>query len=321
MFFDPFYKFITLIYFLLKPVIRIALRLFCKKVEVENSWALKQKGPLLIISNHPNTFLDALIIAAYTKYPIHFLARGDAFKRTDFRFLLSILNIIPIYQLKHDKDNLNLNEYAFKKSNEILSKGGILLLFIEGISLNTHQLQNFKKGAARMALAYNGLSPLKLLPIGITYDNFNIYGKTVKLKMGKIILVPDLLPFKEEAKNLNYFNHYLYARLKDLIGMYSDNQPLNINIFLKTGVFLGRFLHHFLYHILRNFVAKKTAGTAFYDAVLFGVLFLCYPIYLLLVVWVLLLFNISIWTIGLILILFLLSARVAVLFSSKKQTF
>ena len=40
---------------------------------------LQKHGPLLIASNHPNSFLDAIILATLFKNPVYALARGDAF--------------------------------------------------------------------------------------------------------------------------------------------------------------------------------------------------------------------------------------------------
>jgi 1-acyl-sn-glycerol-3-phosphate acyltransferase len=53
------------------------------------------KGPLLITANHPNSFLDAIIIGALFQQPVHFLARGDAFKKPWHRWLLEQLHMIP----------------------------------------------------------------------------------------------------------------------------------------------------------------------------------------------------------------------------------
>lgn len=309
-----------MVYLFLKPVIRLALLLFCRRVILVNPSKLEQKGPLLMVANHPNSFLDAIIIAAYTKNPIHFLARGDAFKKIHHRYLLGLLNMLPIYRLKEGKENLYLNEYAFKKSDEILRKGGILLLFIEGISKNTNQIQPFKKGAARIAAAYTGSQPLKLVPIALTYNDFYIYGKTVKLEMGEMVLANQILPYTQEAQNLKYFNQYFYAKIEALIGKPNQQEAEENSWILQNLAVLGRLLHWPLYSLLRAYVAKRTVGTAFYDAVLFGALFFSYPCYLLLIVFILAKFGTSIWMIGLVLILFPLTARLVLLVNRRSST-
>jgi 1-acyl-sn-glycerol-3-phosphate acyltransferase len=89
---------------LLKILIQAGLWLFCNKIYLKNKQLFKTKGPLLIIANHPNSFLDALIIGSYYKRRVYFLARGDAFKKPIHRFLLESLNMIPVYRLREGKD-------------------------------------------------------------------------------------------------------------------------------------------------------------------------------------------------------------------------
>ena len=91
---------------------------------------LKQKGPLLLVANHPNSFLDAIIIAAFFDQKIHSLARGDAFGKSWHRYLLSKLNMIPVYRISEGKQNLNLNYNSFEACKEILLLNGIVLIFI-----------------------------------------------------------------------------------------------------------------------------------------------------------------------------------------------
>ena len=108
--------------YLLKWIIRVALSIFCTEVHIKNKHLLNTKGPLLIISNHPNSFFDAIVIGAYYHRRVYFLARGDVFKKPIHRFLLNLLHIIPIYRLREGKEFLHLNEYAFIKSVELLKK-------------------------------------------------------------------------------------------------------------------------------------------------------------------------------------------------------
>ncbi len=99
-----------MVYPILKIFVRLALKIFCAEIIVHNERALNTKGPLLITANHPNSFFDAIIIGAMFKHPVHFLARGDAFKKPWHNTLLKLLNMIPIYRLSEGKENLHLNE-------------------------------------------------------------------------------------------------------------------------------------------------------------------------------------------------------------------
>ncbi len=300
-----------MIYSILKPIIRIALFFFCRKIYIRNRQVLQLKGPILITANHPNSFLDAIIIGAFFKHRIHFLARGDAFNKPYHRFLLGLLNMIPIYRLSEGKENLVLNNYAFSASKKILEKNGIVLIFIEGICLLTNQLQPFKKGAARIAIEYQGKNPLHIIPVGLAYDGFNSWGKTVQIALGNPILAKQLLPYENRPKNMVYFNTEVKSRLEQLILTPPSASIILKNKPIKLLAGLGKLLHQPLYRVLQKQVNIKTSRTVFYDSVLFGSLFLLYPVYLFLI------FILFYWLIGsaayFILILFILSARTIVL--------
>lgn len=302
-----------MIYGLLKPLIRLALFFFCRKIYVHNQREFNVIGPVLITANHPNSFLDAIIIGAFFNKPVHFLARGDAFKKAIHRFLLKKLNMIPIYRLSEGRDHLYLNEYAFKESQKILNKGGIVLIFIEGICLLTNQLQPFKKGAARIALEYQGKKSLHILPVGIAYDHFNAWGKTVQIVAGKQVEASSLFPLNMRAKNINFFNQQIKQLLEPLIILPKTAEPKvkRWMIFLSN---LGMILHQPLYNIIHPFVKLKTRNTVFYDSVLFGVLFISYPIYLLLIG--LIFYGLIGIATYLVIGLFVLSARTIVLYKN-----
>ncbi len=265
-----------MLYRIIKPFIRLALCFFFRKIHANYSKVFAISGPLLITANHPNSFLDAILIGAYFKKPVHFLARGDAFKKPMHRFLLSLLNMIPIYRLTEGKENLYLNEYSFKASQKVLQNNGILLIFIEGICLLTNQLQPFKKGAARIALDYKGKKPLQILPLGIAYNRFNTWGSTVNIQPGKPIHSEKLKPYDDPAKNMRYFNECIQKELSQLIKI-PVNPNASENILLRIMGTLGYILHRRFFHLLDGVVKRKTRNTVFHDSVLFAALLIFYP--------------------------------------------
>ena len=261
-----------------------------------NQKALSFQGPLLITANHPNSFLDAIIIGSIFSHPIHFLARGDAFNKPLHAKLLHILNMIPVYRISEGKENLHLNEYAFKKCKEILYKNGIVLIFIEGISVHNHLLQPFKKGAARIGLENMKNPDLQILPLTLAYDSFTDFGKNVNIHICKPIPVASLFPFTEEAKNAKYFNQFIFDQIQRNIVLPTPLEPTKtINrLFLFIPGALGYLIHYPLYMLLKSIVQNKTRGTIFFDSILFGWLLFCYPLYVLLILVSLLLIKVPV---------------------------
>ena len=51
-----------MLYSFLKITVRIAFKIFCRRIIINNRELLKEKGPMLLACNHPNSFLDAVIM-------------------------------------------------------------------------------------------------------------------------------------------------------------------------------------------------------------------------------------------------------------------
>ncbi len=277
--------------YILKFFIRLALSIFCKEVHVKNKHLLDTKGPLFIIANHPNSFLDAIIIGAYYNRRVYFLARGDVFEKKVYRFFLNALNMIPVYRLREGKEFLHLNDYAIRKSIQLISEGESVLIFIEGVCVNDHQLQPFKKGTARIL---EGLHQLNVFPIihiaGIGYNNFRGIGKKVNLIITQFLFDQKI----ESAHDRVAFNNHVCKVLNENIFVPTQKTIIHKNFWY--------FFHKPYFKIILRFVDKKTKGTVFYDSVLFALLLFTYPIFLLILFIILSQFNISTVTILIILI-------------------
>jgi len=275
-----------LLYHPLLFIIRIALKIFCVSIKIQNKQALQQRGPLLIVANHPDSFFDALVIAANTKYPLSFLARGDVFTKPWHNFLLRALNMMPVYRQREGKEHLYKNQNSFDASVDVLKQGGILLIFIEGTCLNKNAIQPFKKGAARIlqqAVAA-GVTPA-VLPAVITYNGFKHFGKKICLMLGSAFPATTFFTTNTEQQNeasqRNNFNNHV---MREMISLFKEppSKRYKRPIYLFPIIGIAWFWHAPLFLMIKTFVAHKTKGTVFYDSVLFAVLLFAYPLYLLL---------------------------------------
>jgi len=258
---------------ILKLFIRAALWLFCAEINTKNKYLLNTSGPLLIIANHPNSFLDAIIIGSRYNRKIHFLARGDVFTKKLHRFLLGLLNMIPVYRLREGKEFLHLNEYAFIESARLLKNNEAVLIFIEGTCLNTNHLQPFKKGTARILEACNRVNLFPQIHLaGISYNNFKGIGKRVNLCLDQFTETTPIITPKDRVA----FNNAVFEKLSALILPTAHTPGIK-----KNALY---YLNLPFYHFTYAFVDKKTRGTVFFDSVLFSVLFFLYPFYLLFII-------------------------------------
>jgi 1-acyl-sn-glycerol-3-phosphate acyltransferase len=254
---------------ILKLVARLALWIFCPRVRIEGAELMAARGPLLIVANHPDSFLDAVILGAYYPRKLHFLARGDVFRKPLFGFLLRSIGMIPIHRAREGREHLHLNEGTFQESVEVLRRGDGLLIFIEGICLLTHEIQPFKKGATRILESAQaaGIQPMVHV-VGLGYSDFRAFGKVIHVAIES---------FSEEAvfdhaRHRLDFNAAVREQMVRLVRV-----PDEV-VVLRKGLFYYLNLPYF--RLVSNNVWGRTAGTVFYDSVLFGVLLFTYPIYL-----------------------------------------
>ena len=279
---------------ILKIPARLALLIYCRNLRVNNKAFFSTKGPLLIAANHPNSFLDAIIIATLFKQPIYSLARGDAFKNTLAYTLLSALNIMPVYRISEGAENLGENYHTFDKCKEIFKKNGIVLIFSEGLCINEWKLRKLKKGTARLAFSSweEGID-LTILPVGINYHSFSSFGKNVQVNFGNTFGWDSFQHKKIDGHTTNAFNQKLTVELQQLVieidshetALIKNTFEKELSTFKKTALsipaLLGKWLHAPLYIPLQKISWSTTAGTGHYDSVLTGLLFILYPFYLL----------------------------------------
>lgn len=269
----------------------IAIYLYCRYIRINHKEFLNSKGPLLIASNHPNSFLDAIILASLFKRPIYSLARGDAFAGKFISSILKSLNMLPVYRISEGAENLAYNFTTFDACNDIFKRNGIVLIFSEGHCINEWHLRPLKKGTARLSFAaWNQNIPLQIIPLGINYSSFRSFGKNVHLNFGKLITKDEFDLSEIEGKKIISFNNILKDQLKNLvyeINVNDEKKRLNIfhnnvNLLKRYILFipavLGFVLHFPLYFPIILMISKKENDH--YDSIIVGLLILLYPVYL-----------------------------------------
>lgn len=280
-----------MLYKLLLYPARIALYFYCRSVTINNKAALKAQGPLLIAANHPNSFLDAIILSSLFKYPICSLARGDAFTGKFISRLLSSLHILPVYRVSEGVENLESNYATFDACLELFRQNKIVLIFSEGRCINEWHLRPLKKGTARLALAawQQGI-PLKVMPLGINYSSFKFFGKNIILRFGEAISPQSLPETAQNGRSILLFNTLLEKSLKE--GVYEIDshdrerqkellyvrQPLLKKAILFLPALAGFIIYAPLYTILHLLIRKRSVDH--YDSVMAGLLFFLFPLYI-----------------------------------------
>lgn len=209
-----------MLYRILHLALRFWLRIHFKRIFITGMANIPAKGPVILACNHPNSFLDAVVIALLSKRPVNFLVRSDVFKKKWAKWLLGKLHMIPIYRLEEGMENLEKNQGSFKICNEILSRGEVLLIFSEGNCILEKRLRPLKKGTARIAFGAETLHQfglrLKIVPVSLNYVHPAQFRTELMVNVGEAFGVKEWQETwqSEPAKAIRFFNEKLSPRLE-----------------------------------------------------------------------------------------------------------
>lgn len=275
---------------------RLASIIFFNKIIINKPAYLKESGPLLLAANHPNSFLDAVVLDILFEKPVWSLARGDVFKKPFYIRLLTKLKILPVYRTREGVENLEENYRTFEACKELFRSKGIVLIFSEGLCVNEWHLRPLKKGTARLAIStWQGGIPLRVLPVGINYSSFHLFGKNVFINFGNLITDRSIDLEAVDGKRNLAFNEVLHAQLKNLVFEIpaGDNElkrekltvqfPKWIELILWPFGVLGYLIHAPLYFLVKSFIKTKVKEPGHFDSMMLGLLVFLYPIFLVLV--------------------------------------
>lgn len=186
--------------------------------------------PLIVCSNHPNAFMDAIMLGTTMNRRTWFLARSDAFRKKALARFLTFIGIIPIYRLLEGAENLQKNDETFDKCSKMLEEKKAIMIFSEGLCIQERRLRKLKKGTARIAFGSeekNGFNlGLMIIPVGINYSSTPWrFRSTVHMNFGDPFPLNDYkeLYKQDKARAMNVFTRDLEERMRKLI-VHIDNK-------------------------------------------------------------------------------------------------
>jgi len=271
-----------------------------------------QSKPRIFCANHPSSFLDPILVATVLPFQLGFLARGDAFTPRFNRFLRNQFRMMPVWRDREGRSNVHKNYETFDLCVERWKADDSIIIFSEGLCVQEWKLRPLSKGSARLVLqAVQAGIPLEIIPVGINYGHFHGPGKAADLRFGKPVQAAELLEElrssgstelaslhsdlsdAENARWLLSFNRWLKEAMTPLVVQASDEKEAIQNAESGLSVqgtvthpallFVARCLHAPLYRPLRSWIKHLCRDTVHFDAVLFALMMLTYPLYWILV--------------------------------------
>lgn len=282
-----------MLYSFVKIIARLALPIYCRDIAINRKELLKHKGPLLLAANHPNSFLDAIILCTLFDGTVYSLARGDAFKNKLAARFLFLFKMFPVYRVSEGVENMEENYKTFDHCKKIFKQNGIVLIFSEGRCINEWHLRPLKKGTARLAISSweDGID-LEVLPVAINYSSFKKFGKNIKLSFGDIITKKNI-DYKDSHGNaIRQFNETLRPQLSKYVFEIDNDDTAALRkaffikqsslkkILLSIPALIGLIIHAPLYYFTKWLGDTLVKEEGHDDSKLIGALFIFYPVFL-----------------------------------------
>jgi glycerol-3-phosphate O-acyltransferase/dihydroxyacetone phosphate acyltransferase len=153
-----------------------------------------ERGPVLLVANHPNSLLDPFVVTVAAQRPVRFLAKAPLLRDPLIGWGVRAVGAIPVYRRMDDPTQIGRNKETFSAVYDALAGGSAVGIFPEGISHDYPSLVPLKTGAARIALGavaqVGGAFPL--VPVGSIFEAKDEFRSRAHLVVGEPVKWSDL---------------------------------------------------------------------------------------------------------------------------------
>ena len=204
---------------LVRFYIKIGLFFYAKKIRVVGKENIPKDGAVMFAVNHPNGLLDPLIVTTNNIRTSYFLVKAAAFKKPLVEKILNKLNLIAIYRMRDGIDQLAKNEEVFNTCFNILKNEETLVIFPEGTDCKDRTVRTLSKGFTRIVFGCLEKHPevkIKVVPVGLTYQNVTSFPTKVALHYGKPIDANEIYENNIPSKSINILKKEVDNQLKNL---------------------------------------------------------------------------------------------------------
>lgn len=178
-----------------KYLSRLALWVYYPRTTVLNKERLKFDRPTILITNHPNTLIDALNSASRISMQTFFLANASMFNTPFKNWLFNILYCIPIQRPQDTGGKPLKNDEAFARCDEFLGNGGCLFIAPEGGSEMVRRIRPLKTGVARIGFSAESKNNyqlgLSIQAVCTSYEQPNLFRSKMVVNAAAPIWIKD----------------------------------------------------------------------------------------------------------------------------------
>jgi 1-acyl-sn-glycerol-3-phosphate acyltransferase len=178
----------------MRSYISLGLFFYFKKIKVCNVENVSKVKPVLLLSNHQNALLDALLIATKCGRFTYFLTRAAVFKKPIIAKFLNSLQMIPVYRIRDGWGSISENNAIFESCTNFLNKNEAISIFPEGNHNFKRTVRPLSKGFTRIVFGTLKKYPqldLQLIPTGLNFRKAKAFPDSVSMYFGQPIDAQD----------------------------------------------------------------------------------------------------------------------------------
>lgn len=277
-----------MIYALLRWITGIALHWFYNDIRITGAEKIPVNGPLLIAVNHQNALVDSLVAGWLVPRRVTMTAKATLADNPFIAVLFTMLNVVSLRRVSDEASKQNglpmdraRNTEAFAEIFRLLERNGALLIFPEGKSHNETGLEPLKTGLARVALQARdacGIIGLKILPLGLVFEDKGNPGTAVSAHVGSIIEMDSwqgsdhTILTQEIANRLRAVSEYAPVPRREFIQLEEAGGGFREKL-IAVAAWWGRLTHELPVRTARNMAVKrsKDADQPAMFTIMFGV--------------------------------------------------
>ncbi|MGE5415183.1 MAG: lysophospholipid acyltransferase family protein [Acidobacteriota bacterium] len=194
-------------YFLVRLMARLVF--WVLRIRYQGVEKFPSEGAVIIASNHIN-FWDPVLVSAFLRRQVHFLAKAELFDNKLIGWFLKSLNAIPVKRGAPDRR-------ALRRAIEVLENQGVLGIFPEGTRSQTGEVTKAYHGAAMLAVK----GKAQVIPVGCinTTQAFSFGGwqDAVIIKYGDMVTYNEQYGDRTNTAALEEISQDIMHRISDLL--------------------------------------------------------------------------------------------------------
>ena len=182
-----FYRFLTNIWF--------------REINMVDDENIPEEGGLLYITWHPSGLIDPMLMTSVLPGQLTTVAKHTLFHIPVLGQLLKASSVVPIERPSDSKDldaSRKRNAERLQSLSSLLSKGGSVLIFPEGVTHADANVRTVRSGAARILLAAireareHGRPLPHLVPVGLHYSESQRFRERAAVVIERTMTLPEV---------------------------------------------------------------------------------------------------------------------------------